>query len=89
MVINKWVFVISRFCGILYYCAFPVPHPSGCSLYISLYENDLKRIMNIFNVKYPIRNKKSESSCPNSSFFNTFLFVIPYSLFLIFLDSYN
>jgi hypothetical protein len=41
----------------------------GYSLYISFNENDLKRIMNIFNVKYPIRNKKSESSCPNSSLF--------------------
>jgi len=43
--------------------------------------------MNIFNVKYPIRNKKSESSYPIASFFNTFLFVIRYSLFLIFFDS--
>jgi hypothetical protein len=30
-----------------------------CSLYISFKEYKLKGMMNIFNVKYPIRNKKS------------------------------
>jgi hypothetical protein len=45
--------------------------------------------MNKLNVKYPIRNKKLENRFPYYTVLITFLFVIPYFLFLIFFNSLN
>jgi hypothetical protein len=45
--------------------------------------------MNNLNVKYPIGNKKLESRFPYNTVLITFIFVIPYSLFLIFFNSLN
>jgi hypothetical protein len=52
--------------GLIYsnriFFSYPLSFGEGpYSLYISYDENELKKIMNIHNVKYPLRNKKSES----------------------------
>ena len=63
--------------------------PLGYSLYTSFKGYELKQILNNLNLKYPIRNKKSESFYPFCDFLNIFSFFIPYLLFLIFLYSSN
>jgi hypothetical protein len=45
--------------------------------------------MNFLNVKYPIRNKKSENFYQYMALLNTFLFVIRYSLFFYFLEFFK